>query len=95
MFYLLNRELSFEVDMANMGCGMNAALYFIAMQADGNKPAGYSGAQYGTGYCDAQPAQPDRPSCDEMVRYNWNQYRARKLEKSLYLGSRTSGRPTA
>ncbi len=31
MFNLLNRELSFEVDMNAIGCGMNAALFFIAM----------------------------------------------------------------
>ena len=36
-------------------CGLNGALYFVAMDADG----GYSkyptaGAKYGTGYCDAQ-----------------------------------------
>lgn len=66
MFYLLNRELSFDVDMSSMGCGMNSALYFSAMQEDGNTAAGYTGARYGTGYCDAQPAQPDRPACEEM-----------------------------
>jgi len=66
MFTLLNRELSFDVDMVNMGCGMNAALYFISMPENGVIEPGNVGAQFGTGYCDAQPAQPGRPACDEM-----------------------------
>ena len=67
MFYLLNMELSFEVDMSTLGCGMNSALYFITMESDGGQASfGYTGPTYGTGYCDAQPPQPDRPSCDEL-----------------------------
>jgi len=66
MFNLLNKELSFDVDMNDMGCGMNAALYFIEMPEDGKGEAGHTGAQYGTGYCDAQPAVPGRPACPEM-----------------------------
>ena len=67
MFYLLNKELSFEVDVTACGCGMNSALYFISMESDDGQPSsGYTGATYGTGYCDAQPAAPGRPSCDEL-----------------------------
>ena len=67
MFYLLNKELSFEVDVTACGCGMNSALYFISMESDGGQgSSGYTGATYGTGYCDAQPAEPGRPSCDEL-----------------------------
>ncbi|KAI9550245.1 hypothetical protein GHT06_001532 [Daphnia sinensis] len=67
MFYLLNKELSFEVDVTATGCGMNSALYFITMESDGGQASsGYTGAMYGTGYCDAQPAEPGRPSCDEL-----------------------------
>ncbi len=67
MFYLLNKELSFEVDVTACGCGMNSALYFISMESDGGQPSSeYTGATYGTGYCDAQPAAPGRPSCDEL-----------------------------
>lgn len=66
MFYLLNKELSFEVDMSTVGCGMNAALYLIGMDKDGGQAkSGYTGATYGTGYCDAQP-QAGRISCPEM-----------------------------
>ena len=67
MFYLLNKELSFEVDVTACGCGMNSALYFISMESDGGQgSSGFTGATYGTGYCDAQPAEPGRPSCDEL-----------------------------
>nr|CAH0103911.1 unnamed protein product [Daphnia galeata] len=68
MFYLLNKELSFEVDVSACGCGMNsAALYFITMETDGGQASsGYTGATYGTARngilrC---PAASARPSCD-------------------------------
>merc|ERR1712214_182017 len=56
MFYLKNREFSFEVDVSELYCGMNGAMYFTEMQADGGKGIGNNnaGAKYGTGYCDAQ-----------------------------------------
>ena len=37
MFKLLNQEFSFEVDASNLPCGLNGALYFVAMDADGGK----------------------------------------------------------
>jgi hypothetical protein len=39
------------------GCGINGALYFVKMDADGGLakyPTNKAGAPYGTGYCDAQ-----------------------------------------
>jgi len=56
MFYLKNREFSFEVDVSELYCGMNGAMYFTEMQANGGKGIGHNnaGAKYGTGYCDAQ-----------------------------------------
>ena len=57
MFYLKNQEFSFEVDVSNLPCGLNGALYFVNMQQDGGKSEGMynnAGAKYGTGYCDAQ-----------------------------------------
>jgi hypothetical protein len=73
MFYLLNKKLSFEVDVTACGCGMNSALYFISMESDGGQASsGYTGATYGTGYCDAQPPQPGRPSCDELDNWEAN-----------------------
>ena len=56
LFYLKNREFSFEVDVSELQCGMNGAMYFSEMAANGGKGLGRNnaGAKYGTGYCDAQ-----------------------------------------
>jgi len=56
LFYLKNREFSFEVDVSELQCGMNGAMYFCEMPADGGKGISNNnaGAKYGTGYCDAQ-----------------------------------------
>jgi len=54
-FQLLNSELTFDVDVSKLPCGMNAALYFSEMEMDGGRSAlNQAGATYGTGYCDAQ-----------------------------------------
>lgn len=57
IFSLLNKEFTFDVDLSNLPCGLNGALYFVTMDKDGGM-AKYStnkaGAKYGTGYCDAQ-----------------------------------------
>ncbi|OTB01634.1 glycoside hydrolase family 7 protein [Hypoxylon sp. CI-4A] len=59
-FDLLGNEFTFDVDLSTVDCGLNAALYFVAMEEDGGKGS-YStnkaGAKYGTGYCDAQCAR--------------------------------------
>lgn len=34
-FSLLNQEFSFDVDVSNLPCGLNGALYFVSMDADG------------------------------------------------------------
>ena len=60
MFDLKNSEFTFDVDVSNLPCGINGALYFVKMDADGglSEYAGNNaGAEYGTGYCDAQCAQ--------------------------------------
>ena len=52
-----NTEFTFDVDLSNLPCGLNGALYFVAMDADGGLakyPTNKAGAKYGTGYCDAQ-----------------------------------------
>jgi len=57
MFYLKNREFTFDVDVSELPCGLNGALYFVEMDYDGgmeNYPSNVAGANYGTGYCDAQ-----------------------------------------
>lgn len=57
MFKLLNQEFTFDVDVSNLPCGLNGALYFVAMDADGGMSKyenNKAGAKYGTGYCDSQ-----------------------------------------
>ncbi|KAF3052560.1 Esterase/lipase/thioesterase [Didymella keratinophila] len=56
MFNLINKEFTFDVDVSNLPCGLNGALYFVEMAADGgiNKGNNKAGAKYGTGYCDSQ-----------------------------------------
>jgi len=57
MFQLKNKEFTFDVDVSNLPCGLNGALYFVEMDQDGGAskyPANKAGAKYGTGYCDAQ-----------------------------------------
>ena len=55
MFQLLNQEFSFDVDMSNLGCGLNGALYLSEMPKDGGMSVtNKAGAKYGTGYCDSQ-----------------------------------------
>jgi len=55
MFQLLNQEFTFTVDVSNLPCGLNGALYFVSMDKTGNQGNGnMAGAKYGTGYCDAQ-----------------------------------------
>jgi len=56
-FMLLNQEFTFDVDVSDLDCGLNGALYFVEMDADGGKSkysTNLAGAAFGTGYCDAQ-----------------------------------------
>ncbi|KAF2792267.1 glycoside hydrolase family 7 protein, partial [Melanomma pulvis-pyrius CBS 109.77] len=57
MFKLLNKEFTFDVDVSNLPCGLNGALYLIEMDEDGGMgrfTTNKAGAKYGTGYCDTQ-----------------------------------------
>lgn len=55
MLQLLNQELSFDVDVSKLVCGMNGALYLSEMDVSGGRNSlNPAGAQYGSGYCDAQ-----------------------------------------
>lgn len=56
-FNLKNQEFTFDIDMSKLPCGLNGALYFVEMDADGGSSrftANKAGAKYGTGYCDTQ-----------------------------------------
>ncbi len=55
LFKLVNQELTYDVDVSKVGCGVNGALYLSEMDGSGARStANPAGAQYGTGYCDAQ-----------------------------------------
>lgn len=55
MLKLLNQEISFEVDVSNLPCGMNGAMYLAEMSPSGGRShLNPAGASYGTGYCDSQ-----------------------------------------
>jgi len=57
MFYLKNKEFTFDVDVSKLPCGLNGALYFVEMDEDGGVEkyeTNSAGAPFGTGYCDAQ-----------------------------------------
>lgn len=57
MLQLLGQEFTFDVDVSNLPCGLNGALYLSEMDADGGMarfPTNKAGAKFGTGYCDAQ-----------------------------------------
>jgi cellulase len=59
-FRLLNQEFSFDVDVSKLVCGMNGALVIGEMSLTGGRSElNPAGAEYGTGYCDAQCAQHD------------------------------------
>ncbi|KAJ7612272.1 glycoside hydrolase [Roridomyces roridus] len=57
-FNFVNQEFTFDVDVSGLPCGLNGALYFVQMDADGgvakSNGANKAGPKYGTGYCDAQ-----------------------------------------
>ncbi|KAK7419030.1 hypothetical protein QQX98_003532 [Neonectria punicea] len=57
LLHLTGSELTFDVEMSKLPCGMNSALYLSEMLQDGGQslsPLNKAGAYYGTGYCDAQ-----------------------------------------
>ncbi len=55
MFKLNQHEFAFDVDLSQVACGMNAALYFSEMDLHGGSAStNKAGAKFGTGYCDAQ-----------------------------------------
>ncbi|KIO27496.1 glycoside hydrolase family 7 protein [Tulasnella calospora MUT 4182] len=73
IFKPLAQEITFDVDMSNLPCGIAADIHFAEMAADGGiaESGGWNtaGAKYGTGYCGAQ--------CPRDVRFiqdhiNWN-----------------------
>ncbi|KAF8071995.1 cellobiohydrolase I [Lyophyllum atratum] len=75
MFKLLNQEFTFDVDVSNLPCGLNGALYFSEMDADGGLakfPTNKAGAKYGTGYCDSQCPRDIKFINGEANSVGWN-----------------------
>jgi len=75
MFKLLNKEFTFTVDMSNMPCGLNGAVYFVEMDQDGGVSkysTNKAGAKYGTGYCDAQCPHDLKWISGEANMIGWN-----------------------
>nr|BAF57395.1 putative glycosyl hydrolase family7 [uncultured symbiotic protist of Neotermes koshunensis] len=60
-FNLVGKEFTYTVDMSEIPCGVNAALYTVEMPARGK---GTNGAPYGAGYCDGNCVDGD--CCPEM-----------------------------
>ncbi|KIO26458.1 glycoside hydrolase family 7 protein [Tulasnella calospora MUT 4182] len=57
IFKVMNQGFSFDVDVSQLPCGLNGALYFSEMEADGGMSkysTNKAGAKYGTGYGDSQ-----------------------------------------
>ncbi|KAL6871874.1 carbohydrate-binding module family 1 protein [Trichoderma novae-zelandiae] len=55
LMQLNGQELSFDVDLSTLPCGENGALYLSEMDATGGASKyNTAGANYGSGYCDAQ-----------------------------------------
>jgi len=74
IFKLLNKEFAFDVDVSQLVCGLNGALYFVEMAADGGMsayPNNKAGAKYGTGYCDAQCPHDVKYINGEANNINW------------------------
>jgi cellulose 1,4-beta-cellobiosidase len=54
-FTVMNKEFTFDVNVSNLPCGYNGALYFSEMPLDGGiSDLNAAGSAYGTGYCDSQ-----------------------------------------
>jgi hypothetical protein len=82
MFNLKNSEFTFDVDMSNLPCGLNGALYFVEMDADGGLSkysTNKAGAKYGTGYCDAQ-CPHDIKFIEGKVGFSQLQYATRPID---------------
>lgn len=69
-FDLRNKELSFDVDVSSLVCGLNGALYMIEMPKNG----GAEGSAFGTGYCDAGGGGTDseKLACTEIDLWEGN-----------------------
>jgi cellulose 1,4-beta-cellobiosidase len=64
-----------DVDMSNLPCGLNGAVYFSEMEKDGGLSkysTNKAGAKYGTGYCDSQCPHDIKYINGEANLLGWN-----------------------
>lgn len=74
VFNALNMEFTMDVDTSNLPCGLNGAVYFVEMDADGGMskyPTNKAGAKYGTGYCDSQCPRDLKFIAGQVRRLHW------------------------
>ena len=89
-FNLKNIEFTFDVDISDLPCGLNGAVYFSQMDADGGQarfPTNKAGTKFGTGYCDSQCPQ-DIKFISGKVRYQYIQSSRPILIHHRVLGQR-------
>jgi cellulose 1,4-beta-cellobiosidase len=72
-FNMLDKEIAFDVDVSALECGMNGAVYFVEMAADGEVGGNNKGGVFrGTGYCDGQCARDIKFSDGHANSKGWS-----------------------
>lgn len=61
MFKLKNKEFTFDVDVSNLPCGLNGALYFVEMDKDGGLSK----------FPNNKVSQFARANCSHCLRWCW------------------------
>ena len=61
-----------DINVSELYCGMNGAMYFVEMDEYGGKGLGHNqaGAKYGTGYCDAQVRKSGLSLFEDFIIYD-------------------------
>ncbi|CAG9987688.1 unnamed protein product [Clonostachys byssicola] len=73
MLHLLGQEISFDVDVSKLPCGMNGAFYLSEMEEDGGRSEiNQAGPAFGTGYCDAQCYIPPFINGETCTSIKWD-----------------------
>lgn len=72
-FNMLDKEIAFDVDVSQLECGMNGAIYFVEMDPDGEMGGNNkAGVPRGTGYCDGQCARDIKFSEGHANSKSWS-----------------------